>query len=157
MGMDAGDIHDAAAGRILPEHLPANHLRQKKGCPQIDRQHVLPIVGCRFQHRLDAIDAGVVHQSVDAAESFDGLPDQVSQLIVLAHVAGDRQGPLDERRRDRLGLAVANVGDHHVQSLAMADLGDPLAQAAAGAGDDHDLAIQEQHGPSRCFQEEAEL
>ena len=91
---------------------------------------------------LVARDAGVVDHDVDAAELvLEELGDLLGRLgigdVGQQHGATDACAPL--RWRAVVGGAVEH---HHVGAFGGQDLGGGLADAARGAGDQHDLAVE---------------
>jgi hypothetical protein len=95
--------------------------------------------------RRDVLDAGVVHQDVDAAHRRLRLLDQRAAVRALRHVGGDIDRPhvvfLRDAAGDRMVLvAVGERVQHHVRAQPRQFLGDPEADARIGAGDDGGLS-----------------
>ena len=140
--MDAGDVDDAAAAGGLREHLPADLLGQKEDGAQVDADDVFPILGGRLQERFGEVDAGVVHQAVDAAECVDGFLHQFGLGLVVADIAVDGQGIAGQTVGDVTCGIAADIGHDDVCALAAADGSDAGAQAAAGAGHNDGFSCQ---------------
>lgn len=96
-----------------------------------------------FQARLRFQHAGVVHQHVEAAETFVDGGEQPLDIAFLGYVA-HRQGfaalALDALAQRFGGLAVAQiVEDDRIAAFGGEQSGGG-ADAAAGSGDQHDVA-----------------
>src|SRR3546814_4740227 len=100
-----------------------------------------------FRSRRRELNAGVVHQDVDAAQLFDGGRDQAMHRRGPRHVGAVVHRPYAvfalDAGSDRLDLAVfAEAVEHDVGAQAGQGLGNAEADAAGGPGDDGDLASQ---------------
>src|SRR3546814_4547238 len=120
---------------------------------EVDRQHLLPVAEAEVGDAVDDLDAGVGHQHVDAAVVGDGLRHPVDDLLLVGDVHGDGErvaaGIADLLGRDFRGVDL-QVGDHHLAAVRGVDLGDALADAAGGAGDQADLVVESVHGEFPC-------
>ena len=97
--------------------------------PCVHRHDAIPFVWARVLDRRLELDAGIVHEDVELAESLGGFVDQVPCAVGIAHVGDDR----DDARvlLDRFDEAcVQRIG-----ALGGEASGDRRADAAAGAGD----------------------
>ena len=125
-----------------------------EGAAQVDVDDRIEELGVHVAERLVAQDPGVVDHDVDTTEGVDGgLDDRRAALWRGDGVAiGDR---LATRRRDfvddELGRAdicacavdrPAEVVDHHEGASRREEEGVLLAEAAAGTGDDRNLAVE---------------
>src|SRR5262249_27547951 len=138
------EIHPAEAWRAGAAHV--------EGAVKVDRQHVRPVGKAHAVEDAVAQDAGIVDQTVDPAEGGERGGDDLVGVLRL----GDR-----ERRGDRLAAGALDLVDHRLRRSgvgagaleARTDVADDdarpflrqqerngAADAAAGAGDDCDLA-----------------
>jgi len=94
MGVDAGNLHDRAAGSLL-FHLAGAELREKKRSREIDIQHALPFLEIHLEEWLHVIDPRVVDETIDASEAGERASNQVFNLVRADHVGHDclRLGP----------------------------------------------------------------
>ena len=94
-----------------------------------------------------AEDRGVVDQDVDAAEGFDGFRRHAFDFFFIADVDLEPEGLRAGRFGDlgRRHIEFPHIGDHHRGAVGRETAGERLADAAAGAGDDGDLAFQPVH------------
>ena len=137
---DRGDADDPAVvvDQALLEQLGGDPL----GRGQVDRDDRVPAVLGHVGELLVAGDAGVVHDDVDAAELvLDVLGDPLRRVL-----GGDVECELVAVELAHHGLQLAG-GLGHVDAedggaVAVQHPGDLLADAAARAGDDGDLAGQ---------------
>src|SRR5258705_111943 len=90
--MHAGDVDDAAAYRLLPNHLAHDRLSKKESALQVDVHDAVPIFGRDLKAVLDEVDAGVINQTVDAAKLPDCLRHGCLNVGVLGHIARDGHG-----------------------------------------------------------------
>jgi len=109
----------------------------------VDVDHLVPLVGQARRHRGDGHVAGVVDQHVDPAEGLDGGGDHGVGVGLDGDVGPDG---------DRLAAGGGDLGDQGLQAVDAAGgqhqagalggevAGGGFAQAAAGPGDDDDLA-----------------
>jgi hypothetical protein len=90
--------------------------------------------------------AGVVDQHVEPPERVDDLLHRRLAEILVAKVAGDEDRALPLGLDDLLGLRgvvmFAKIEDGDVGALTRIEGGDRSADAAIGAGDDRDLALE---------------
>jgi hypothetical protein len=156
-----GAVHDAVEERVhgSDQHELAtalDDLRQRcpRGSPhaeQVDVDDALPVLdrhraGCGRTLRRDA---GVRYRDVDAAEALDRRRHRILDLLAVAHVGVDPDRPLaDLGGRLHRHLPV-DVDDGH-RGAPRVHLPSRLeADAAAGAGDEHDLPAQGVAGHDR--------
>ncbi len=116
--------------------------------PQVDPDHVVPLVDVHLGEPAVAEVAGVVDQHVEVAERLDGGLHHPPAAVPVAHVvgAGHRlaaRGPdlVDDGRRP------VDVVDHHPGPLAGEEEGVLPAEAPAGARDHRHPAGQGAGGP----------
>ena len=95
-------------------------------------------VGDRAEHR---VRTGVVDQVVDAAEGLHGALDGDGLVGLVVGLARDADDAVGAECLDGLleGVLVA-AGDAHAVTAGDQRLGDAVADAAARAGDERDLA-----------------
>jgi hypothetical protein len=90
--------------------------------------------------------AGIVHQHVDPAEFLDHLGNGLVAERLVADIAGDGQRLAALAANDPGGLRgvvmLAQIEDRDVGALARIERGDGAADAAVGAGDQRDLALE---------------
>ena len=109
--------------------------------------HLLQVVEALVAHVPVAVERGVVHEDVEAAEAVDGGLHAGFDRIDRRDVGGDelRGAELGEC----LGRVLAGVGvdlrDHHRRAFAQEALGVRVPDPATGAGDDRDLAVEPAH------------
>ncbi|GAA2750052.1 hypothetical protein GCM10010440_56860 [Kitasatospora cinereorecta] len=88
--------------------------------------------------RLGHLVGGVVHQDVEAAEFADAVRDEAVAELLVALVAGDRQGASPGALDEYGGVGVAGflreVAEGDVGALTGECQGDRAADVAAGAG-----------------------
>ena len=130
-----GEHHAAVAPRL---HRRKAGLGRQEGAAQIDPQHLVPLRDRDILDQRPGVDAGVLHQYVDAAEALQGGGDDAFGIGLAGDVGGDEDGRPDRRqplggRGTGLGLA---VGDHHRCAFLDEAFGDAGANAARRA--DHD-------------------
>ena len=149
--MRRSDVDDAAAAARL--HAGNDRLAGVESRRQVDRQDGVPLLDREFLDRRDKLDAGVVDQHIDAAESFLGAGDHRVDLVRPGHV-GRGIGDVDRKflrqsQPQRLYLGrVAEAVQHHVHALRAEGAGDAQADAAGGAGDD--CGASRVHDGPRC-------
>ena len=131
-----------------PVHVPDAGARGQEGTVEMDRQHLLPLGEAELLDRLDDLDAGIGNEDIDLAE----LPDDLGDTAIDFRLVGDIHG-----HADRLAAGVGDflcrglragqveIGNRDRRAILRIDLGDALANAAGGAGDQGDLAF-ELHG-----------
>ena len=142
VGVNAGDVDDAAAAGGLREHLPADLLCQKEDRAQVHTDDLFPVLGGRFQERFGKVDASVVHKAIDPAKCGDGFLHQIRLGAVIAHIAMNGQGIPGQAAGNGASSLRADVGHHHVGAFAAADRGDAGAQTPAGAGHNDGFSCQ---------------
>ena len=151
-GHTGGDVDDAAAP--LLDHMRRGGLDGAERPLQVGLHHGVEVL---LRHVPDHVDAGVsrvVDQAVDAPERVDGGPDDVPGTLHRCDGVVGRRGlaalSADERRRlvghggaaARAARRRAEVVDHDLRALGGHEQGDGASDAAAGAGDHRDLAVQ---------------
>ena len=97
------------------------------------------------QHMAELrVGGGVVDRDVEAAELLADLREHRLNLLQLANVAGHRGG-LSASRDDGVGYRLATfdlaAGHDYVGALLGEQFCDRLADTAAGAGNEGDLAV----------------
>ncbi len=147
--VDGRDIDDAAAAPAL--HAGYRRPAARVQAFQRDRELALQLDPAEHleRRRADIIDR-IVDQDVDAAELGCRRLDQRLDLALLADIRTERQGPATGRLdvghdRPRIRLA-AEIVHHHPSTVHRKELGRGLADAAAGACDDHHLAGEPEAG-----------
>ena len=163
---DAGarrGVDDAAVALLA--HVDPGRAGDVERALEVHVEHRVDQVGRHVVERLVAQDAGVVDDDVDLAERVDGgLDDGLAALgrgdgVVVGHglAAGrlDLVDDLSARPRRRTAGAVDRAAEV-VDDDQRAALGEQervgAAEAAAGAGDDRDLAVEPEisHACSWC-------
>ncbi|MNY26613.1 hypothetical protein D3C86_1604720 [compost metagenome] len=109
------------------------------------------VVGDVFEVFVGHLERGVVDQHIDPAEAFDRLVHQGLAVRFLRQVAGQQQalpaGLLDPARGFLRVFMFVEVGHHDIRAFTGEGNGDGATDAAVGAGDQGDLALQ----PARTF------
>ena len=104
--------------------------------------------GVSLGGRHRGADAGVVDQHVDPAELRHRRVDERLALVGVGDVGGHGEHPA-AGVADQLGGLLEAVGPAGAEHHVGAGLGQPLRErdpeAAGGAGDDRDLAVQPEH------------
>ena len=92
---------------------------------------------------MDDLDAGVGHQDIHLTECLDGLVDAGVHLLLVGHVHGDRDCRLrvPQFAGGCRGDIEVEIGDDDTASSRDVALGDGVADAACGTGDERDLAV----------------
>ena len=138
------DVDDLAAA-ALRDHLLRDVLRHQELALERDRHHPVPVLLGAFEDGLVVGDRDVVDQDVDAAEAADHRLDHRGDVGALRHVGHVKLG-VAARGLDRVDGALAarpvEVDDRDLGALGGEQLGDLLADIAAGAGDDRDLILE---------------
>jgi hypothetical protein len=145
-----GEVDDAAP--MAPAHAGQDGLRHQEARFQVDRDQFVPIPLGDLFDALHAGDAGVIHQDIDVAEFHaDGIHQAID-----AGASGDvgLDGDTAAPEASDLRFGVLRVGgaspviDRHIGACPGKCHRDGAADAAAGAGDQGDFALQIVH-PSR--------
>ena len=141
---DRGDVDDARA-RL---HHPAAGLRHPVAAVQVDVDDLPELLGRLLGRRDRGADAGVVHQDVDPAELLHRQRDQVGAGLGVGDVGGHRQRAAAGALHEGGGVGEA-VDPPGAEREVRASLGQALRerdpQAAGGAGDDGDPAVEAEH------------
>ncbi len=138
--MRRGDIDDAAM--LLRLHLRDGGAHRMKRARQVDGDDLVPFLDREILDLLDMLDAGIVDQHVDGAESLRRRGDQVCDLRGFRHIRwvvegtslGKRFKPL-HYRLDFVRLSEAV--DDDVVTLSGKGGGDRKPDAAGGSGDNN--------------------
>ena len=101
-----------------------------------------------FEERSDHTAAGIVHQHVDGAEMLLRLSDHVAHDGFHRQIADVTDRVAAEFAHHRIDVGLNNVGDHQFHAVGVQAPRDDAADAAAGAGDDADLAVEAAHDVS---------
>ena len=133
----------SASGSLLVHVLDAGLGGQERAV-EMDGQHLLPIGEGKLLDRMHDLDAGIGDEDVDPAEGRDGLLDAGIDLLFVGDVHGDANSRLGVAELlSRVGRAVAfEVGDRHAAAGLDVALGDRMADAAGGAGDEGNFAVE---------------
>ncbi len=140
MPCDRGDIHDVAGSTLehLGQHVPRElHRRHQVGLDQL-----VHAFGRMRRERPRDLDAGVVHQDVDAPEFGAAVVDEAGALRRVGEIGGDDDGA-DAVVAQRFGEAVEGVaalgpgGQCEVGAGLCEPAGEPGTEAAGRAGDQH--------------------
>src|SRR5450756_1808002 len=96
------------------------------------------------QRAVDRVDAGVVHQQVDAAERLDGLLDGIGLMLDVVGLAcdGDRVVGTAQRRYGLVQRPLLAGGDADLRAVCDQPLGDAEADAPARSGHHGDLVLE---------------
>ena len=146
---DRTDDDDVATGLL---QLGQHGLGQRDECVDVDRADARPLLGRDLGERFADELGGVVDEHVQPTEAIESLGDHVCGRLRLGQVGTDGQ---------RLGLVVALEGlgqlvdpstdDRHRGTVVEEGPRDGLTDAAARAGDQHDLVLEVV--PVRCRHE----
>ena len=86
---DRGDVDDAPV--VLRDHAGHDRARADEGAVEVDAHHLAPFLDLGLPGLgVDAGDAGVVDEDIDASEALDGGVAGLGDRGGLRHVAGDR-------------------------------------------------------------------
>ena len=137
---------DQRAG-FLRIHVLDAGLGGEEGAVEMDGEHLLPVGEGEFLDRVHDLDAGIGHEDVDSAKRRNCLLDPFIDLVFFGHVHGDadRRFLAAELFSGFRRAGSVQIGDHHASTLADIGLGDAVADAARGTGDESNLAV-ELHG-----------
>jgi len=145
-GLHRAEIDDAA---LAGAQLRQEGLRDVEHAIQIDRQHVLPVLGDHVGIAGEGVaprDAGIVHQHRDAADPGLDLGRHRPAGGAVGDVEGEG-GRLAARFDDASGgrLRRPAIDVEHGDGCALARIAarDRLADAGAGTGDDGDVVLQQ--------------
>ena len=124
-------------------HAARDGLRDEEGAAQIGVEHQVPVVPGDVERGLAHVAAGVVDQDVNLAERRSGCFRHVADAGLVADIERERERAAAEGFD--LGLEGRQVGriaagDDQVGARAGEGAREILAEAAARAGDDGDLA-----------------
>ncbi|MCY1532766.1 hypothetical protein D9M68_680550 [compost metagenome] len=125
------------------------HARQHGGdavehALDVDVDGAVPLVDLELVQRRQRHHARVVDQHVDAAEGLDGGGGELFQIGALGHVGGDGDGfaaGLADLGDDLVEPVGAAGREHHLGAARGQVARRRFAQAAAGTGDDGNLAL----------------
>ena len=142
MRCDAGHVDDAAG--LLGDHDWRDMLHAEENAPHVDGHDR---VESRHVDVSDIDDwqarAGVVDETVDAAEALQRLSDHGLNVVFLGDVGPDETDPEPLFERGAFQLAAGRGDD--LRALLDEDFRDPFADPARRAGDDRDLSAQSAH------------
>ncbi len=118
-----------------------------KGAREIDGDDRVPFVDRKFLDRIDVLNAGVVHQDIDAAEFGPGLIDHLLDLVGIGNIGArihhaDIVLPLEiaDDFVDLVGRAEAV--EHDIGAGPGKPGGDTEPNTAGRAGDDGGFACR---------------
>src|SRR5665811_1534175 len=96
------------------------------------------------QRAVDRVDAGVVHQQVDAAERLDGRLDGIALMLDIVGLACDRDRVLrtTQRRHSLVQRLLLAGGDADPRAVCDQPFGDAEADTPARSGHHGDLALE---------------
>src|SRR6476620_4979393 len=116
----------------------------EEGAVEMDGEHLLPLGEGKVLDRMHDLDAGIGDENVDPAKGLDRLLDPFVDLVLLGdvHANADRSFLIAQLlrglRRD-IGFA---VGDRDAAAGLDETLGDAMTDAARGAGNESNLAVE---------------
>jgi hypothetical protein len=96
-------------------------LRAEKDALQVHVDHVIPFLFRGVDVRLVVLDAGVVHEHVEAAERLLGGLDHSANVRVPLHVRPDELGiaaRVTDRRDDVAAEIFLDIGDEDSRAFA---------------------------------------
>ena len=124
-------------------------LQRAAGGPEVGVEvpvhHQVPLVIGELGGGLKIFGAtGIVDQHVDASERGDRLLDEVLDVRLYGHVAGEERGSLADSEIGQCLLALLGRPsvERHLGALGESRLGDPSSNALGTAGDGDDLVLQ---------------
>jgi hypothetical protein len=140
---DGADVDDAAV--VVLDHATRNSLRNEETASQICVENQIPVVPRDVDGGLAHVAAGVVDEDVDLAEGGSGVGDKFLNAGVIADV--EREGCCAAaegfhfafERGKRIDVA---AGEDEIGASFCESAREMLAEAAAGAGDDGNLASE---------------
>src|SRR5450759_2701033 len=149
-GHDTADVlrHAEPLERVRRGDLVLTTFVKRGGEPRLHhggRHHVDADVGAEVDQRaVDRVDAGVVHQQVDAAERLDGLLDGIGLMLDVVGLAcdGDRVVGTAQRRYGLVQRPLLAGGDADLRAVCDQPLGDAEADAPARSGHHGDLVLE---------------
>ena len=122
-----------------------HRLGHQKGAAKVGVDDTVPAVEPDLEERHLLPDPRVVDEDVDPAPALDRSCHRRCDVVRVADVCRERPrrpaAGLDPGH-DRLERLAPAPDDHHVGPLFGEALRDGLADALAGAGDDHGLALE---------------
>ena len=120
-----------------------DHVAQPEGALDVGAHDLVEgLVADGVRRAIDRVGRGVADQHVDAAKGSQGAINQILQLGLVAHMAGNRQriealtAQLVRNLLTNVGLA---AGNHHLGAGPGVLLGNRLADALGRTGDDGDF------------------
>ena len=139
------DVDDAA--ELVLAHRRQRRARGMERRRKIDGQDRVPLLDRKLLERRDVLDAGVVHQNIEAAEVIQRHGDHVGDRRGLRHV-GRRIAHLDAELRNDLGLRfgdvfrLAEAVEHDRGACCCERASNAEPDAAGRAGDERHVALQ---------------
>jgi len=137
-------VDDDTAAIVLV-HVLERRLGGQEGAVHVNRLHLLPVGKRVVFDRVDNLDARVGNENVDRPQLCRDLVYALIDCVFIGNVHGDADR-LAAALRDFFGHGVGallvQVGDGHSRSGGREGQRNLLADAARGAGDHRDLAIQ---------------
>ncbi len=121
----------------------------QKSAPEIDRHHAVPFFGSDVLDQRPGIDAGILHQDVEAAGALDSKSHGRLDIVPMRDVRCDEAGAEPIRR----GLAGRDlgIGNDNLRILFAKPLGDAGADAARRADDERGLVFKTHGHASFCL------
>src|SRR5690606_37447020 len=138
-------VDDAPAPAAVAQ-MTGEGLGEEEGAAQVDAQDVVEILFVGVEKGSVLLDAGVVHQDIEAAHLLDGLRHQPPTIGHRADIGGDETGAPAQRAHLRQGLsrrsALLAAIEHDSGTLFGQPPRDPEAYAMGAAGHQGDLVAQ---------------
>ena len=102
---------------------------------------MLPAVFGEVLDRRDLLQAGVVHEDVDAAPRASCALDERTAVVARGHV-GALRDRIPERRGDAAQRGFVDVGEQDTRAARREILGDRATDTARRTGDERGLAAE---------------
>jgi hypothetical protein len=146
------DIDDAPAGALFG-HLQADVLAHEELALERHRHDAVPLLLADVEDVLVVRDRDVVDENVDAAEALDDRPDNGGDVAAVGDIGGEQLGfpaTCSDPGHDPLAARLVDVDDGNLGALGGEQLGDLLADIAAGAGHHRHLIFKLHCRPIGC-------
>src|SRR5215813_12197671 len=141
---EVGDDVDDGAGRTALDPGPGRRLHHVPGTIEVVVDHRVPALGLEVERHLRELTTGIVNQRIEPTELVPDVADEGRATCMIADVErlGIDRGAktFEEHLGPRQPLLTAPQNGE-IRAEARKQRGDRKAKAAAGAGDDGNLAL----------------